>query len=56
MRVLVVEPRSGLARCAGFDAIARTVETALVAPVEAGDILLVHDDVALLRLDVEWNF
>lgn len=55
MRVLAVEPVSGLARCAGTDAIARTVETALVAPVEAGDVLLVSAGVALLRLDDEWQ-
>jgi hydrogenase maturation factor len=55
MRVLAVQRVSGLARCAGTDAIAKTVETALVAPVEPGDVLLVHAGVALLRLDAEWN-
>lgn len=55
MRVLAVEPASGLARCAGTDAVAETVETALVAPVEPGDIVLVHAGVALLRLDAEWS-
>jgi hydrogenase maturation factor len=55
MRVLVVEPVSGLARCAGTDAIAKTVETTLVAPVEPGDLVLVHSGVALLRLDAEWS-
>lgn len=54
MRVLLVEPCGSLARCAGTDAIPRTVETALVAPVEPGDVVLVHEGVALARLDLEW--
>jgi hydrogenase maturation factor len=55
MRVLAVDSVSSLARCAGTDAIARVVETALVAPVEAGDVLLVDHGIALLRLDDEWQ-
>jgi HupF/HypC family len=55
MRVLAVERVSGRARCAGADAVATTVETALVAPVQPGDVLLVNAGVALLRLDDEWQ-
>jgi hydrogenase maturation factor len=47
MRVL--EPRDGLALCEGGGE-EREVETALVGGVEAGDVLLVHADVALVRL------
>jgi hydrogenase maturation factor len=55
MRVLALEPSGGtLARCAGADGIPATVETALVGPLEAGAILLVHAGVALVRLDGEW--
>lgn len=56
MRVLVREPTGGSrARCACAQGIVRTVETALVAPVQRGDVLLVHAGIALARLDVEWE-
>lgn len=55
MRVLAVDSVTTFARCAGTDAIPKTIETALVAPVEPGDVLLVHAGVALLRLDDEWQ-
>jgi hydrogenase assembly chaperone HypC/HupF len=55
MRVLALEPTGGsLVRCTGADGVAATVETALVGPVEPGDVVLVHAGVALVRLDAEW--
>ena len=55
MRVLVLDPAgSTLARCAGIDGVARTVETTLVGPLEPGAIVLVQSGVALVRLDGEW--
>jgi hydrogenase maturation factor len=55
MRVLALDRRGGtLARCAGTDGIPRTIETALVAPLELGAILLVNAGIALVRLDAEW--
>jgi hydrogenase maturation factor len=53
MRVLGLEAERGLAHCAGADGVATTVETALVAPVAPGDVLLVHAGVALVQLDAE---
>jgi hydrogenase assembly chaperone HypC/HupF len=53
MRVLGLERERGLARCAGADGVSTTVETALVEPVAAGDVLLVHAGVALVQLDAE---
>jgi hydrogenase maturation factor len=41
---------NSLALCADGAGEVREVETALVEPVEAGDRLLVHADVALVRL------
>lgn len=56
MRVLALERFGGtLARCAGTDGIAATVETTLVGPVEPGAVLLVHAGLALARLDTEWG-
>jgi hydrogenase maturation factor len=56
MRVLVLDPAGGtLARCAGTDGIPRTVETALIGPLEPGAIVLVQAGVALARLDAEWE-
>ena len=55
MRVLAVDSVTSLARCAGTDAIARTVKTVLVDPVHAGDVLLVDAGIALMRLDDEWQ-
>jgi len=55
MRVLALDPAgSTLARCAGTDGTAATVETALVGVLEPGAILLVHRGIALARLDAEW--
>ena len=55
MRVLALDPAGGsLARCAGPDGIPATVETALIAPLEPGAVVLVRAGVALLRLDAEW--
>jgi hydrogenase maturation factor len=51
MRVLAVEGASGLARCAADDGGESDVDTALVEPVAAGDSVLVHAGVALVRLD-----
>jgi hydrogenase maturation factor len=45
----VVDVRDGLALCEA-DGEEREVETALVDAVEPGDLLLVHADVALVRL------
>ena len=47
----VVEPRDdGLARCASEDGTTSEVMTDLVGAVAAGDSVLVHAGVALLRL------
>jgi hypothetical protein len=55
MRVLVLDPAGGtLARCAGVDGQVKTIETALIRPLEPGAIVLVHGHVALARLDDEW--
>jgi hydrogenase maturation factor len=55
MRVLVLHPAGGTrARCVGIDGVAKTVETALVAPLEPGAIVLVRAGLALARLDDEW--
>jgi len=55
MRVLALDPRGGsLARCAGIDGVARTIETALLPAVEPGAIVLVQAGIALVRLDAEW--
>ena len=45
----VVDVHDGLALCEA-DGEEREVETALVDAVEPGDLLLVHADVALVRL------
>ena len=50
MRVLRVDEERGLALCEDEGGRRRTVETALVAPVEAGAGLLVHAGVAIARL------
>ncbi|MGB2710334.1 MAG: HypC/HybG/HupF family hydrogenase formation chaperone [Conexibacter sp.] len=49
MRVLALAD-DGLARCAAQDGGEATVETALVAPVAVGELLLVHAGVALVAL------
>jgi hydrogenase maturation factor len=51
MRVLKLDDVRGLALCETADGGHSTVETALVEPVEAGDELLVHAGVALIRLE-----
>ena len=50
MRVLRVDEARGLALCEGPDGEHGTVETALVAPVAAGDTLLVHAGTALAQV------
>ena len=50
MRVLSVDPATGLARCADQDRIERDVELALVE-AEVGELVLVHADTALARLE-----
>jgi len=49
--VLAVDGDRGLALCCGPDGARNTVEIALVAPVAAGDVLLVHAGTAIARLD-----
>ena len=49
LRVLRVDEERGLALCARDDGARQTVETALVAPVAPGDVLLVHAGTALSR-------
>lgn len=57
MRVLALDPAGGtLARCAGVDGALQTVETALLAPLDHGAIVLVRGGIALARLDAEWAF
>ena len=52
MRVVVVDDARGLALCETADGGAReSVEIALVAPVAAGDALLVHAGTALTKLE-----
>ncbi len=51
MVVLRVDDRRGLALCGGHDGGRATVEIALVAPVSAGDQLLVHAGTAIARLE-----
>jgi hydrogenase maturation factor len=51
MTVLVVDEARGLALCAGDDGARSSVEIALVAPVAAGDRLLVHAGTALAALE-----
>ena len=51
MRVLRVDDERGLALCAADDGKRATVEIALLEDVAAGDVVLVHADVALATLD-----
>jgi hydrogenase assembly chaperone HypC/HupF len=51
MRVLRVDVTRDLALCEGDDGEHSTVEIALVGPVAAGDLLLVHAGTALARLE-----
>jgi hydrogenase maturation factor len=50
MRVLALGP-DGLAQCTDEHGRQDEVETALVSPVAAGDMVLVHAGVAIARLD-----
>jgi hydrogenase maturation factor len=47
MTVVELDPRRGLALCVGEDGRRASVETALVAPVEPGQVLLVHAGTAI---------
>jgi hydrogenase maturation factor len=47
--VLEVDEARELALCAADDGAHETVETALVAPVARGDVLLVHAGTAIAR-------
>jgi hydrogenase maturation factor len=49
--VLAVDSDRELALCAGPGEVHSTVEIALVAPVVAGDVLLVHAGTAIARLE-----
>ena len=49
MVVEIVDPERGLASCRGADGVAGEVETLLVAPVRAGETLLVHAGTAIAR-------
>ena len=51
MRVLKLDPARGVALCEDEQGKHATVETALVDTVAAGDDLLVHAGVALIRLE-----
>jgi hydrogenase maturation factor len=53
MRIRHVDPERGLALCEAADGQRRTVELALVAPATVGDVVLVHADVAIARLESE---
>jgi hydrogenase maturation factor len=50
MAVVRIDERRGLALCAETDGSRHTVETALVEPVAAGDVVLVHAGVAIAAL------
>jgi hydrogenase maturation factor len=49
MRVLSVDDDTGLARCADASGELEDVDVALVEPLEAGDAVLVHAGVALVK-------
>ena len=50
MRVVRIDSTLSLAVCEDDDGARSTVEVALVEPVETGDRVLVHADVALTNL------
>jgi hydrogenase assembly chaperone HypC/HupF len=50
MTVVRIDEERGLALCADADGVRHTVETALVEPVAAGAVLLVHAGVAIAAL------
>jgi hypothetical protein len=47
MTVVALDAGRGLALCAGEDGRRMSIETALVDPVELGDVLLVHAGTAI---------
>jgi hydrogenase maturation factor len=51
MSIVAVDAERGLALCVDDDGGRHSVEIALVAPVEAGDSVLVHAGVALVCLN-----
>jgi hydrogenase maturation factor len=51
MEIVAVDDTRGLALCADERGAHSTVEVELVAPVAAGDSVLVHAGVALARLE-----
>jgi HupF/HypC family. len=51
MRVLATDAERGIALCVDDDGARSSVEIALVAPVEAGDRVLVHAGVALVTVE-----
>ncbi len=51
MTVVKFDRERELALCSARDGGRETVETALVAPVRTGDVLLVHAGTAIARLD-----
>jgi hydrogenase maturation factor len=53
MRVLRVDGRRGLALCVADDGSRSSVEVELVGPIEAGESILVHAGVALVKLEPE---
>jgi hydrogenase maturation factor len=53
MRVLRVDERRGLALCVADDGSRSSVEVELVGPIEAGESILVHAGVALVKLERE---
>jgi HupF/HypC family len=53
MRVLMPAGADGLVTCEDESGAAAIVDAALVAPLAAGDVVLVHAGVALVRLQDE---
>jgi hydrogenase expression/formation protein HypC len=51
MRVLRVDERRGIALCVAGDGSRGSVEVELVGTVEAGESILVHAGVALVKLE-----
>ena len=51
MRVVAVDDSRGLALCSAEDGARASIETALVAPVAPGDVLLVHAGTALAAVE-----
>jgi hydrogenase maturation factor len=49
MRVAIVDSERGLALCSDAEGRRSSVETALVEPVQPGELLLVHAGTALAR-------